>query len=294
MIAFKGRLSFKQYLPAKPTVVPNTLKDYDLTNTFPHPTYLVTTKLLPGDHAMFGAPMQNTSNLHCANLSMVDTGSSSTIISLLSANALGMKTNELIPFTFQMRGPNMEDLYVMGTIIVEIAIKHASGSMQSTCQVCYVSPLAGKSYSAGRPSVHWEWPIKHPYCCSAELQQQLHLWVIPRRTCDPATDEHWNPHQCSPPCLRECLKQGVMLMLSKRGSSTTMSQPKHQPLPLMKGHPWILYTDANSVSVAIHKHTLVPIRWQEKVHMDLEQDVSLGSSWTCKPKHPSNNVPGVT
>ncbi len=63
----------------------------------PHPMLLVTTKLLPVDHAMFimfiahvVAPMQNTTNLRCVNLSMVPT-------TLSAAHALGVKTNNLVP-----------------------------------------------------------------------------------------------------------------------------------------------------------------------------------------------------
>ncbi len=107
----------------------------------PHPMLLVTTKLLPVDHAMFimfiahvVAPMQNTTNLRCVNLSMVPT-------TLSAAHALGVKTNNLVPMIpvkLQMREPIQKDLGVMGASVFEIAVKDASGSMESTHEPCYI------------------------------------------------------------------------------------------------------------------------------------------------------------
>ncbi len=88
--------------------------------------------------------------------------------------------------------PIQKDLGVMGAPVVEIAIKDASGSMQSTHKLCYMSPTRWRKPScAGIPH---NFPTQ--YCCL------FHPWMIPRETCAPALDE---APQNPPPSPRDCL-----------------------------------------------------------------------------------------
>ena len=55
---------------------------------------------------------------------------------------------------------------------------------------------------------------------------------------------------------------------------------------MMTCEPLRLFVDPNAKPVAVHKPTLVPIHWREKVYLDLERDVRLGVLEKVHPNTP--------
>lgn len=249
----------------------------------PHPMLLVNMTPLPKDHASFGHPIQDTSQLKTITMSMVaDTGCQSSIIPLQSANNLGITEKDLLPVKLVMRGAIKEDLGVIGAVAVSITTKEATSSAMSTRLLCYVSDTMEKAFICREALIslgiiHTNFPnvstVTSPNIAASMENSEDVTCSCPRRRPSPppvptslppglkATEEHV-----------ESLKEWLLDYYG----ATTFNVCEHQPLPLMNCEPLQLHVDPNATPVAVHKPALVPIHWQEKVYADLERDVRIG------------------
>ena len=113
----------------------------------PHPTVLVRLTPMPDEHASFGHPMKDTSQVRPITVSMMaDTGHQSSIIPLQTASSLGIQTQDLVPVKLVMRGAIKEDLGVIGAIVVDVATRTSDGSIRSTRMLCYLSDSMEKAF----------------------------------------------------------------------------------------------------------------------------------------------------
>lgn len=249
----------------------------------PHPMLLVNMTPLPKDHASFGHPIQDTSQLKTITMSMVaDTGCQSSIIPLQSANNLGITEKDLLPVKLVMRGAIKEDLGVIGAVAVSITTKDATSSAMSTRLLCYVSDTMEKAFICREALIslgiiHTNFPnvstVTSPNIAASMENSEDVTCSCPRRRPSPppvptslppglkATEEHV-----------ESLKEWLLDYYG----ATTFNVCEHQPLPLMNCEPLQLHVDPNATPVAVHKPALVPIHWQDKVYADLERDVRIG------------------
>lgn len=249
----------------------------------PHPMLLVNMTPLPKDHASFGHPIQDTSQLKTITMSMVaDTGCQSSIIPLQSANNLGITEKDLLPVKLVMRGAIKEDLGVIGAVAVSITTKEATSSAMSTRLLCYVSDTMEKAFICREALIslgiiHTNFPnvstVTSPNIAASMENSEDVTCSCPRRRPSPppvptslppglkATEEHV-----------ESLKEWLLDYYG----ATTFNVCEHQPLPLMNCEPLQLHVDPNATPVAVHKPALVPIHWQDKVYADLERDVRIG------------------
>lgn len=249
----------------------------------PHPMLLVNMTPLPKDHASFGHPIQDTSQLKTITMSMVaDTGCQSSIIPLQSANNLGITEKDLLPVKLVMRGAIKEDLGVIGAVAVSITTKDATSSAMSTRLLCYVSDTMEKAFICREALIslgiiHTNFPnvstVTSPNIAASMENSEDATCSCPRRRPSPppvptslppglkATEEHV-----------ESLKEWLLDYYG----ATTFNVCEHQPLPLMNCEPLQLHVDPNATPVAVHKPALVPIHWQDKVYADLERDVRIG------------------
>lgn len=249
----------------------------------PHPMLLVNMTPLPKDHASFGHPIQDTSQLKTITMSMVaDTGCQSSIIPLQSANNLGITEKDLLPVKLVMRGAIKEDLGVIGAVAVSVTTKDATSSAMSTRLLCYVSDTMEKAFICREALIslgiiHTNFPnvstVTSPNIAASMENSEDVTCSCPRRRPSPppvptslppglkATEEHV-----------ESLKEWLLDYYG----ATTFNVCEHQPLPLMNCEPLQLHVDPNATPVAVHKPALVPIHWQDKVYADLERDVRIG------------------
>ncbi|XP_052760759.1 uncharacterized protein LOC128203366 [Mya arenaria] len=249
----------------------------------PHPMILVNMTPLPEEHALFGHPMRDASELKSITMSMVaDTGCQSTIIPLQSAKNLGIKEHDLLPVKLVMRGAIREDLGVMGAIVVNIATCTVDGSARSTRLLCYVSDAMEKAFLCREALVslgiiHTDFPQ-----ATAETSPDINASMdscenitcsCPRRRQEPPPMPTTLPNGLS---ATEDNVEALKEWLLDYYSATTFNVCEHQPLPLMKCEPLQLHVDPSAPPVAVHKPALVPIHWQDKVYADLERDVRIG------------------
>ncbi|CAC5357495.1 unnamed protein product [Mytilus coruscus] len=224
---------------------------------------------LPEDHASFGHPMQDTSELKTITMSMVaDTGCQSSIIPLQSANNLGITEKDLLPVKLVMHGAIKEDLGVIGAVAVSITTKDSTSNAMSTRLLCYVSDTMERAFICREALIslgiiHTNFPNVSTVtftniAASMENSEEV-TCSCPRRL--KATEEHV-----------ESLKEWLLDYYG----ATTFNVCEHQPLPLMNCELLQLHVDPNATPVAVHKPALVPIHWQDKVYADLERDVRIG------------------
>ena len=260
----------------------------------PHPMLLVTMMPLPKDHISFGYPLQDTSKLTSVTMSMVaDSGCQSTIIPLKSTYAMGIRKQDIIPVKLTMRGAIVEDLCVMGGVVVNITTTDISGSTRSTRQLCYVSDKMEKAFLCREALIALgvippDFPAiaaAAPSATAASVETSDELTCsCPRRSQEPPPMPTTLPEGL--PAIEENVEALKQWLLDYYGA-TTFNVCEHQPLPLMKGEPLQLHVDPSAKPVAIHKPALVPLHWQDKVYADLERDVRIGVLERVSPNTPT-------
>lgn len=247
----------------------------------PHPT--VTAKLtpLPDEHTQFGHNKPK-SHLNPVTITMIaDSGCQSSIMPLATAESMGYKERDIMPVTLSMRGAIHEDLEVEGGIVIDITVNDETGKPRSSKQFVYLSKKMTKAFLCREALeqlgiIHKDFPkikVEQTTFFSAEATPTTTTCSCPQRTQDPppiptSLPDGLKGNDEDVPKLKEWL-------LNYYGGST-FNTCEHQPLPMMTGEPLKLYIDPDAKPTAVHKPSVVPIHWQEKVLADLERDVALG------------------
>jgi hypothetical protein len=255
-----------------------------------HPIVALRLSTDQSDYTVFEAVAPTLYNL--AVDAVADSGAQSSLWALSECLEAGIRRDELLPVSVEMKAANKSGIVICGAVLLRITHVDKDGRGVETRAMTYISPSIMGFYLSCEAMVELgiipeDFPAeKKPRgatrpasqvmtisrdanagCMSSEASDQCEC---PKRTEVPKRPGSL-PFKCTPGN-----NDKMRAWLLEKFAGSTFNTCPQRPLPSMRGPSIEIHLSEEAVPRAVHKAAMVPIHWQQKVQADLARDEALG------------------